>query len=229
MRNRLLLFAKRPLPGKVKTRLVPPLDPAQALALYRAFLTDQIRFLRSLRGPSLEAEVCTDAPWRPDPEFAGMLEGLRLSEQGQGDLGQRMLRAFRRAASDGVEGTVVVGVDSPTLPEAHVRLAFSRLEQGAEAVLAPARDGGYVLLGLRQPREELFRGVPWGEPGVLAATRERAAEAGIPLVELPDWYDVDDEDGLTTLKIDLTRDATASRASATAGLLSTLGPPPEPG
>lgn len=219
--KRLLLFAKRPLLGRVKTRLVPPLKPEQSLALYRAFLADQIEFLRTL-GDGYDIELCMDGAWVADPTFDPPLDGLRQCEQGPGDLGERMLRAFQRCWREGAECVVVLGADSPTLPAAHIHGAFRALERGAAAVLAPATDGGYVLLGLRRPLAELFRKIPWGTSGVLEITRLRAEAGGTELSELAPWYDVDDIEGLRRLQRELGRPGAVERAPATARLLATL-------
>ncbi len=224
MSRRLLLFSKRPRAGTVKTRLVPTLSPHQALALYRAFLRDQLAFARSLAIPGLEVELSTVGPWDPGPEWRDALLGVRCSEQGPGDLGQRMLRAFRRAADDGCAGAVIIAVDSPTLPADRVRRAFEALDGGAAAVVSPARDGGYVLLGMAEPRLALLSDVPWGGSRVLAVTRARATESGTRLDELPGWYDVDDPSGLASLRRELADARRAARAPATAACLDGLFP-----
>lgn len=215
--NRLLLFAKRPRLGKVKTRLCPPLRAEQALELYRAFLADQLDFLRVAAADG-QAEICLDGA--ADPRRDPPLPGVRVSLQGPGDLGDRMLRAFGRSAADGCTETVVVGADSPTLPVRLVARAFERLRGGACAVVAPSLDGGYVLLGLREPRPELFRDLPWGTPAILELTRERANAAGLRIELLPPWYDVDDGYGLKMLERELRRPAASRRAPATARFLA---------
>jgi hypothetical protein len=220
--KRLLLFAKRPLPGRVKRRLVPPLSPIEALGIYRAFLEDQIRFVDSLRSPSLEVEVCADGPWSAWPVPDGIRIRLAWTEQGRGDLGRRMLVALRRCQAAGAAASVILAVDAPTVPKSYIDDAFSALDGGCDAVLAPARDGGYVLLGMAEPRPELFREVPWGSAAVLDVTRRRAAQAGIRLAELDPWYDVDDAAAMARLWDELGRRgrAAARRAPATARWLA---------
>jgi rSAM/selenodomain-associated transferase 1 len=222
--QRLMLFAKRPRLGEVKTRLVPPLSTELALQLYRAFLSDQIRFLGTF-ADRCTLELCVDERWAPDPELGPTPPTLAIREQGPGDLGERLLRAFRRSFRAGSHATVVLGVDSPTVPRDHVARALDHLESGASAVVAPAEDGGYVLLGLREPREELFRDVPWGGPQVMAVTRRRAARRALPLVELESWYDVDDATGLARLRAELAATASRHRAPTTATLLDRLDYP----
>ena len=219
--QRLILFAKRPRAGRVKTRLSPPLRPQQALGLYRAFLEDQLAFLGRF-APQRQIELCWDGPPEPGDLPGRAPAALRIAEQGPGDLGARLLRGFRRSRAERVECSVAIGVDSPTLPRGAVEAAFDGLASGAAAVSAPADDGGYVLIGLREPHAELFRDVPWGESGVMQATRERAATGGVALVELPGGYDVDDVGGLRRLQRELTDPACARRAPATARALALL-------
>jgi glycosyltransferase A (GT-A) superfamily protein (DUF2064 family) len=130
-----------------------------------------------------------------------------------------MLRAFRRSREEGHGATVIIGADCPTLPARHVLRAFELLESGAEAVLSPAEDGGYVLIGLTAPRPELFESVAWGSAVVLGQTQVRAREHGIALVEIEGWYDVDDAAGLHKLRSD---PSLAARAPATARCLQAL-------
>lgn len=217
--NRLLLFAKRPRLGKVKTRLCPPLSPAQALALYRAFLDDQVEFVRGLC-PEGGAEVWLDGPWTAACGAGISFDGCGVHLQGPGDLGRRMRRAFEHGGAEARGATVVVGADSPTLPRDLVERAFARLAGGAPAVVAPSVDGGYVLLGLHEPRRELFDGLPWGTPSVLELTRARARDADLALEILPPWYDVDDACGLRMLRRELRDAAARGRAPATARLLA---------
>lgn len=220
MNERLILFAKTPRLGSVKTRLVPTLEAGEALALYEAFLDDQVRFVASLAGPSRRIEVATDEPWEMPRARTGTQDRMEWCLQGPGDLGERMIRAFRRCRAQGAGATVIIGADSPTLPERIVLDAFTRLARGAAAVVSPAEDGGYVLIGMTEAEPELFREVPWGSAKVLDATRARAMDAGLRLEELEAWYDVDDERGLARLRGDLARDP--ARAPATVFVLDAL-------
>ena len=210
----LLLFGKLPRLGRVKTRLVRPLSSEQSLRLYRAFLDDQLAFLG---GFTDRAHVgwWTDEQLRPAERAALSIGAIDLHLQGSGDLGTRMSRAFEQTCGADSGAAVIVGADSPTLPSTHVDEAFAALERGAPAVIAPAEDGGYVLVGLNEPRPELFRNVPWGGADVATATRRRAAAIGIELAEISPWYDVDELDSLRRLRYDLSRSPGASRAPAT--------------
>jgi len=219
----LILFARRPSLGCVKTRLEPALGPESVLRLYRGFLIDQIGLLHSLRDVC-NVELSLDEPWEPDAPVATLLAGIRRTVQGPGDLGRRLLRAVERSHRDGYAATVLIGADSPTLPRARVIDAFSSLEHDGEAVISPARDGGFVLIGMRRPFAALFEHIPWGGDRVLEATRNQAARAKIDLREIPGWYDVDDAVGLQQLRADLTRPADAERAPATVAALAQIRP-----
>jgi len=219
--QRLVLFAKRPRLGQVKTRLVPPLRPEQALELYRAFLDDQIRFLRSFRD-RCDVELCLDGPWTADAALRRSVGDLRPTLQGPGDLGRRMLDAVIQASQDGSRATVLIGADAPTLPASSVVEAFDELRRGAPVVIAPAADGGFVLIGLGRPEPTLFHDVPWGRPEVFEVVLERARAAGIDLRQLQPWYDIDDGAGLRRLREELSQPMGARRAPATARAVARL-------
>jgi uncharacterized protein len=208
--ERLILFAKTPRLHAVKTRLAPLLRAEQALELHEAMLADQTQFLKTLESKERSCEVCLD------------------TEQGEGDLGARMHRALARAFASGAAAAAILGADAPTLPFALVDDAFALLSRGADAVLIPAHDGGYVLVGASHPVPALFEGVPWGTPLVQDATRSLARESGLVLAETSSWWDVDVESDLHRLARELATDP--SRAPATASLIARLGlySPPNP-
>lgn len=212
--ERLILFAKAPRRGSVKTRLVPPLTSDQALALHMAMLDDQVRFLRAFAALARAVEVCTDRPWTPTEG-----ESLPQTLQGEGDLGDRIERALARGHAWGAERVVIMAGDAPTLPAAIVSDAFARL-RGSAAVVTPAPDGGYVLVGTARRCDGLFRDIPWGSAAVLETTRRRAADAGVRLDETAPWGDVDREDDLPRLRRE-TLEA-PDRAPATATVLASL-------
>ncbi|ANM28697.1 hypothetical protein ABI59_02340 [Acidobacteria bacterium Mor1] len=220
MDRRLLLFAKRPRAGRVKTRMTPPLSREQAVELYSAFLLDQLEFLAALSG-EFGIELWTDGPWEPAAPFDRVVEGMPRFDQGEGDLGRRLHRAFARAFDGGAEQVVVIGADSPTLPPRHVHRAFDQLG-GHDAVIAPADDGGYVLLGSRQLYPELFGGISWGGAAVFAETRSAARSASISLAAIEGWHDVDDVEGLRRLREELADEAATRRAPATRVVLDSL-------
>jgi rSAM/selenodomain-associated transferase 1 len=217
-RRRLLIFAKLPEPGLVKTRLIPKLGSDGAALLYEAFLDDTIALCRGVREVGLEVWAAGGES-SPDDERKGAAyfhrrhPGLRFRHQIGADLGGRLRDAFETAFEEGCDDVVVTGSDHPTLPVDYVRGAFTALT-ATEVVVGPSADGGYYLIGLRRltwPKAGgLFADMPWSTPEVLAATRERARSLGLRHVELPEWYDVDDPSDLPRLG----RDADAGSHTA---------------
>ena len=226
-RRRLLIFAKLPEPGRVKTRLIPRLGPDGAALLYEAFLDDTIALCQRVKEVGLEVWAAGDES-APDGERGGAAyfgrrhPGLRFRYQVGADLGGRLRGAFETAFEEGCDDVVVTGSDHPTLPIEYVRRAFTALTT-TEVVVGPSADGGYYLLGLRRqtwPKAAgLFADVPWSTPEVLAATRERARGLELRHVELPEWYDVDDPSDLMRLG----RDADAGSHTARALVRLTAG------
>jgi glycosyltransferase A (GT-A) superfamily protein (DUF2064 family) len=179
-------------------------------------LLDTVVAVDELRRAGIATEVCFDLDWRPDAELAVPCSRHEVTLQGDGDLGERLLRAFRRAGAEGARETVVIGADSPTMPVDRPLRALDALSGGAAAVVGPAPDGGYVLVGAGRACEELFRDIPWGTPDVLDVTRRRAADARILLVEVPGWHDVDRPSDLERLARELEDASVRRRAPATA-------------
>jgi rSAM/selenodomain-associated transferase 1 len=221
-RRRLLIFAKLPEPGRVKTRLIPKLGPNGAALLYEAFLDDTIARCRTVREVDLEVWAAGGES-APDDErggaayFHGRHPGLRLRDQVGADLGGRLRRAFETAFEERADHVVVTGSDHPTLPIGYVWGAFTFLVT-TEVVVGPSTDGGYYLIGLRRrawPKAgALFADMPWSTPDLLSAARERARSLGLRHVELPEWYDVDDPSDLPRLGRDADADSQTARALA---------------
>lgn len=182
MSELVVVFAKAPVAGKVKTRLCPPLSPEQACAVYRRLARGA---WRQARASGAETEACLDAG-----SAAWLGPRARATRQGGGDLGARMSRAFARAFRGGAERVVLVGTDCPGMSARDLRIALSRLKR-RDLVLGPAADGGYWLVGLRAPRPELFAAMPWSTPGVLKLTLARARKSGLTVHLLRTRRDVD--------------------------------------
>ncbi len=186
---RLLIFAKAPVPGRVKTRLARQLGTRGAAALYQKLLRQTLRIAR-------EARLCPIELWcAPDARHGFFVTcrreyGVRLRRQCGGALGQRMNHALNQTLAAG-HPAVLIGGDCASVGEVELRTAFGLLAAGHEAVLGPAADGGYVLIGLNRPGPALFQGIAWSTPTVLAATRRRLRRAGMNWVELPAGWDVD--------------------------------------
>ncbi|HTE21042.1 MAG TPA: TIGR04282 family arsenosugar biosynthesis glycosyltransferase [Armatimonadota bacterium] len=200
MRRRLIIFTKAPVPGEAKTRLCPPLLPAEAAQLAEAFLLDEVETLSALPGCRVSVAF---TPADAAPLFRRILGDPMvpwLAVQSPGDLGNRLHTAFA-AACPSWWPVAIIGSDSPDLPPGLVEEAFKTLEEdAADVVVGPTVDGGYYLIAARQAHAALFRDIPWSTPAVLAATVERAEQAGLRLRLLPIWEDVDEIDDLYRLR-----------------------------
>jgi len=189
-RNRLIVFTRYPEPGESKTRLIPALGPQGAADLHQKMTEHTLSWARRWKGHcagSLEVHF-TGKSEESFQEWLG--PDLSFRPQSEGDLGARMHQAFRQAFREGAEKVVIVGTDCPGLNENLTQEAFARLEQG-DVVLGPAKDGGYYLIGLPRPVEELFRRIPWGTGEVLAKTLETAQRLGLRVSLLETLDDVD--------------------------------------
>lgn len=211
-----LLFAKAPAPGRVKTRLCPPFTPEQAAALYRAFAADSLAAAESVAGARAVVAYEPHEDW-PDPSWLRAPAPEWFPQEGA-DLGARLAAATGMAFVDGADRVVAIGSDSPHLPTAFIEEAFARLST-APLVLGPARDGGYYLVGLREPAPSLFEDIPWSGPGVLKATLARAAELHWSAHLLDELEDVDDAGSLARV---LGSVRGTSRAPRTQSALSQL-------
>ena len=193
-----LVFAKAPVPGEVKTRLIPLLGPAGAAELQRRMLSRAIRTaLRSGVGP-VELWCAPDSRHAAFDVIAETLP-ISLFPQSGADLGRRMWNAAR-AALQRAGAVLLTGADCPALTADLLRRAVTGLAHGHNAVLVPAADGGYVMLGLARGCEDLFEAIPWGGATVMADTRARLARQGWRWLELETLWDVDRPDDLQRLR-----------------------------
>ena len=199
MRSAVVVFAKAPVSGRVKTRLCPPLSAEGAAELQLACLQDL--WLRLGRLREVERCLCYDPPDALDLFFS-WLDGVTVHlPQAGGSLGERLTAGFAALFRAGYRAVVAVGADSPDLPLTHVTRALNHLLGGAQdVVIGPAEDGGYVLIGLDRPQPDLFRNIPWSTDRVADDTRERCRQAGLRLFELPPWYDLDRPSDLHRLR-----------------------------
>ena len=183
------MFAKAPLPGRVKTRLVPLLGKQRATRLHARMVEGTLRLAAQARFARVELHC---APHAHHPVFAALARrySLTLRAQGRGDLGARMLRACRRMLRT-EKAVVLIGTDCPVLRVADLRAAARALQGGADAVLSPSEDGEYALIGLRRVSPRLFSGLEWGSDSVLQQTRTRLRELGWRWRELRTVWDVD--------------------------------------
>ena len=192
--NALIVVAKRPTPGKTKTRLSPPLTPELASALYECFLFDTLDQMRQVNDTLHVIAYLDEYEY-----FQRLAPDFELIPQEGGDLGERLERALTSYLSRGYERVVIMDSDSPTLPSDYLSQAFDVLSDGADVVLGPCDDGGYYLIGLKRPSSRLLREVHMSTPTVAAETMALAKEEGLQLVALPTWYDIDDVASLSRL------------------------------
>ncbi|MCM2359171.1 MAG: TIGR04282 family arsenosugar biosynthesis glycosyltransferase [Geobacteraceae bacterium] len=195
LKKALIIFAKRPVPRRVKTRLTPPLSPEEAAALYRCMLLDVLAKVATLAG------VAKHIFYEPEEHaaafFAQIAPGMARAPQRGEDLGERMANAFGELLAMGYGQVAIIGTDLPDLPLTYVEEAFGRLAtDGIDALFGPSEDGGYYLLAMRELHDGLFRDVPWSSGEVLAKSLERAKQAGARVSLLPTWHDVDTADDL---------------------------------
>jgi len=193
-RTRLIIFAKAPVPGRVKTRLIPALGEIGAARLAHKMLLDTVAeaFGANLSIP----ELCTD-PHPLDPAWEGFLpsEHMRVTAQGEGDLGERLARAAKRTILLR-ENALLIGTDCPELDRHRLRAAAEALADH-DAVIHPAHDGGYALLGLARFDPSLFEGIPWSTASVCAETVARIQALGWSLHIGDTLRDIDEPEDLT--------------------------------
>lgn len=195
---RILIFAKAPRPGLVKTRMIPALGAQGAAELYHRLLADTVKRFSEVRLCPVELWCAPDVS---HPLFDRLASSYDLTLHGQvGEgLGRRMQYAAEKGLSE-TQSVVLIGADCPLLDSTYLRQALEYLQSGrGEAVLGPAEDGGYVLLGLGQSDEALFEDMPWGEDRVLSLTRNRLGGLGWSWCELETLWDLDRPEDLARL------------------------------
>ncbi len=193
----LIVFAKAPVPGEVKTRLIPALD-AEHAALLHAALAE--RALATALDTDAEAiELCC-APDDSHSFFQSCAEDFEidLSTQGDGDLGARMLRAIDRGLEE-FPRVVLIGADCPAMTASHIDAAAAALA-GHDIVLTPAEDGGYALIGARRSHTDMFQGIDWGTATVLVQQRDNLQACKLSWHEMETLWDVDRPDDLPRLR-----------------------------
>jgi rSAM/selenodomain-associated transferase 1 len=221
--NVLVIFAKAPVAGQVKTRLCPPFSPQQAAELARCFLLDSVE--RACQLPEVAVYLaCT--PTDSEPFFRSLLPFpvSYLPQRGH-SLGERELNIFVDLFQRGATRIILIGSDIPTLPLPYLRMAFSLLadDPQCDAVFGPSRDGGYYLVGMRKVHKELFENITWSTATVMDETLAQARKAGLRISFVPTWYDVDDQADMQQLVIELGDPRNSSRAPHTRALLLRFG------
>lgn len=204
----LVVFAKAPMPGAVKTRLVPPLTAEQAAQLHAALVEDTLSRITSL--DMVRYLACAPDIRQPFLRTCAQRYNATPIAQGDGDLGDRMQRVVRMLLARHHK-VLLIGTDSPTLPLDRLVEAEQRLDL-ADLVFGPSEDGGYYLIGQRRLDQTIFHGVAWGTATVLADTLAKLDPSQVAL--LPQWYDVDRPEDLVRLRTDRVGTATCPRTLA---------------
>jgi rSAM/selenodomain-associated transferase 1 len=182
----LVVIAKEPVPGAVKTRLVPALGAEGAARVAAAMLADTLAGMVEV---DAEPWVCF-APPDAGMRMARLAPGFGLLAQVEGDLGDRLAACFAGLLEGGAQRVVIVGADTPQVPRATYEAAFGLLDQ-VDVVLGPAQDGGYYLVGAKAALPELFVGVPMGTDTVLQVTMQRAVRRRLRVGTVPMLRDLD--------------------------------------
>lgn len=202
-RSALIVFAKPPVAGQVKTRMTNLLSEDEAARLYEAFLRDALAQHAALGADVRLYHTAGVWPERLTPA------GASLHAQCGDGLGARMKNAFAETFAAGYRRVLIVGTDHPTLPAVFVEQGFAALKGEQSVCLGPSADGGYYLLGLRRPFPSLFEEMTYSHARVFEETLARAARAGAVPTVLPEWYDVDTPADLRRLAADLDGSAPA--------------------
>lgn len=211
----LVVLAREPEEGEVKSRLNQDLSARDTLDLYQAFVLDTLHLAFSAEVGHLYVACLANGPKVHLSEllthFAAELKGkkreflkekLVLIDQRGRLLGERLEKTFRQVFQEGYKEVVIIGIDSPSLPKKTLDRAFKVLHK-KDVVLGPTLDGGYYLLGLVKLHPQLFEGIPWGTGAVYRETVERIKKLGLEWEELELWYDVDTTDDLEFLVRDI--------------------------
>jgi rSAM/selenodomain-associated transferase 1 len=206
-------MAKAPREGEVKTRLLGALSPEEARRLYVAFLSDTFALMEDVmeERKELSLALCYTPEGEEEAFEEVEREGSLMIAQRGATLGERLTNCFADFFGLGFESVVVIGADSPTLPGEYLFDAFECFETDDDVVIGPTEDGGYYLVGMRRLHHRIFEDIPWGGAFAMDATIERAREAGLNLVVLPEWRDVDTPEDFERLKRELDENKDAAQ------------------
>lgn len=196
-----VVFAKAPIVGEVKTRLCPPLTPDEAASLHGSLVMDMLERCQAVKGCD---RILAGSPDRTHPFFKAM-EGrfkVKLWEQVGEDLGARMARTFQDGLESSYHSLMIVGTDIPGITSQMMTQALTALTEH-DLVLGPTVDGGYYLIGLRKHVPELFQGIPWSTDQVYARTEQKAKALGLSLKILPTLRDIDTIEDLQAVTRDM--------------------------
>ena len=205
----LTVMAKAPRPGRVKTRLSPPLTLPESARLNVAFLRDTTE---NLAGIPHSAGLLSYTPVGDEALFDGLLPSTfaLIAQRGEA-FGDRLFAAAQDVLTIGYGAVCLIDSDSPTVPAAVFRQAVEALRQpGDRIVLGPSQDGGYYLIGLKMTHREPFENITWSTASVFSQTLQQCHNAGLEVFILPVWYDVDDAQTLALLRDELLNDVKPS-------------------
>ncbi len=203
MDRALIVVAKKPVPGRTKTRLCPPFTPESAAEFYRCLLLDTLALMARLE---IADHTIAYTPAGAHDYFEDLApNGFRLVSQQGDNLGERLANALAYHFELGYRQVVIMNSDGPTLPLACLDEAFSRLDR-ADVTLGPGHDGGYYLIGMKRLHPELFEEIDWSTERVIPQTLARCRGLGLSVHQLPEWYDVDVKADLDRLRRDLERE-----------------------
>ena len=190
----LIIFAKAPIEGYVKTRLCPPLTPDEAASLHGSLVLDVLERCQLLKGCD---RILAGAPTSTHPFFGAMKTRFKIPiwDQRGDDLGSRMAQAFQAALGTPYESGIIIGTDIPGITVSILSAAFKSLEKH-DVVIGPTKDGGYYLIGLKKNVPALFDKIAWSTDTVFSDTQEKAKELGLSLKVLPMLRDLDTNDDL---------------------------------
>jgi uncharacterized protein len=221
-------MAKAPRPGKVKTRLSPPLTAEQASALNTCFIRDTAENIQQVTEASNSAGLVAYTPVGDEAAFEGLLPcDFQLLAQRGHSFGERLLYACEDLFACGFSAVCLIDSDSPTMPQHALLQAVDRLASaGDRMVLGPSDDGGYYLIGIKCMHPQLFEQIDWSTERVCKQTLARASEIGLQVELLPSWYDVDDVATLERLRREVvSSDSAGYGAKYTRAYLESLQAP----
>ena len=216
----IIIFAKAPVPGAVKTRMCPPLTPDEAASLHGSLVMDAVERTRPLRGVDVFL-ACTPGMEHPFFQTLAARHRIHLCDQVGEDLGQRMDHALTAAFTRGYASALLAGTDIPNLSAGHYQRANALL-QTADVVLGPTEDGGYYLVGAKHPVPALFADIPWSTGGVLAHSLARAEQAGLVVGLLDPERDLDTFDDVQAFLHEDAGPGRPSLSTRTGNVLHTL-------
>ena len=208
MKRTIIIMAKVPSAGNVKTRLQPFLSPDECAALSKAFLQDAVNKAKT---------VCENVilAYSPPAEINALKNILpsqnTFIEQTGRDLGEKMFNAFKFVFEQKTDAVVMIGTDSPTFPIDYIEQAFEFLETNSDVVLGKTEDGGFYLIGLRKLPERIFENVAWSSPETFEQIFENIHRLKLHLREVPSWYDVDEREDFEKLQAEILHNKNAQR------------------